>query len=163
MDEDHSEHAVPHRPGAVSSKFCPKQFTHPRDAQEVKPPKPARKRNVIVVNDIEIELDDDDDEEDNEPPAPVAPSSSGADSGLYRQLPLLSLGAARNPGCTKNLKPPETKTSTETKAPCSATSGHLSRPVDVGDSGFALHAPLRFKRRAPSIDNSSNFTYTGQS
>lgn len=160
MDEDHSEHAVSHRPGTVSSKFCPKQFTHPRDVQEVKPPKPARKRNVIVVNDIEIELDDDDDddEEDNEPPA-----ASGADSGPYRQSPFVPLGAARNPGCTKNLKPPETKTSTETKAPCSATSGHLSRPVDVGDSGFALHAPLRFKRRAPSIDNSSNFTYTGQS
>ena len=146
MDEDHSEHAVSHRPGTVSSKFCPKQFTHPRDVQEVKPPKPARKRNVIVVNDIEIELDDD--EEDSEPPAPAAPSSSDA---------------ARNPGCTKNLKPPETETSTETKAFCSAPSGYLSRPANIGDSGFALHAPLRFKRRAPSIDNSSDFTYTGQS
>lgn len=163
MDEDHSEHAVSHRPGTVSSKFCPKQFTHPHDAQEVNkpvmPPKPARKRNVIVVNDIEIELDDD--EDDNEPPAPIAPSSSSADS-LYMQLPLLSLDAARNPDCAKNLKPPETQTSTETKAPF-VTSGRFSRPADVGDSGFALHAPLRFKRRAPSIDSSSDFTYTGQS
>lgn len=161
MDEDNSEHAISHHSGA---KFCPKQLTHPRDdAREVKPakpPKPARKRNVIVVNDIEIELDDD--EEDNEPPpapAPAVPCSSDLDL----QLPKLSLDAARNPDCTKNLKPPETETSTETKAHRFTTSGHLSRSTDVGHSGFALHTPLRFKRRSPTIDISSNFTYTGQS
>lgn len=162
MDDDHSEHVVSHRPGLESSKFQPQKSIHSCDhARPVKPaepPKPARKRNVIVVNDVEIELDDD--EEDNEQAPALAPATP---DDLDLQLPKLSLYTTRNPSCSKNLKPPETGTSVETKAPCSTTSDHLMQPTNNEDGGFGLHMPLRFKRRLPSIDNSPDFTYTGRS
>ncbi len=162
MDDDHSEHVVSHRPSIESSNFQPEKLTHScDDARPVKPaepPKPARKRNVIVVNDVEIELDDD--EDDEEPASALAPATP---DDLDSQLPKLTLYATRNPSCIKNLKPPETGTSAETKTPCSTTSDHLIQPANNEVGTFGLHMPLRFKRRLPSIDNSSDFIYTGRS
>ncbi|KAK2465488.1 hypothetical protein APHAL10511_002380 [Amanita phalloides] len=164
MDEA-PDHSVDHRHCAESKILAsPRQSTRAHNAaQEVKPPEPpkrARKRNVIVVNDVEIELDDEDNTQPTPDPTLAVPPPSDVADNMGSQLHNLSLNGAEHPNCAKNLKPPETEISTETK---SASFDNCTQAIG-GEShgGFGLHTPLRFKRRNSSIDN-SNFTYTGRS
>ncbi|KAF8622500.1 hypothetical protein AX15_006947 [Amanita polypyramis BW_CC] len=156
-----SGHPVSHPHCNDPSTFHPPKqpsSTSHRSDKPVDPLKRPRKRNVIVVNDIEIELDDD--ESDDESSATGTSPSPVTNSNLDHRLRLLSLEGTRHPNCPENLKPPETKLSYEIKVSSSPSPDNCTRVVG-GD--FGLHAPLRFKRRAPTDTSDSNFYYTGRS
>ncbi|KAF8625517.1 hypothetical protein AX17_006829 [Amanita inopinata Kibby_2008] len=103
-------------------------------------PKPARKRNVIVVNDMEIELDDDD--QDDEPTPDKPPPSSSISGDLDLQMRAMSINDFKGPNAGESVRPPEGKHQNDSD-PAPPSSFASAQPTD----GFgSLHTPLRFKR-----------------
>ncbi|KIJ97665.1 hypothetical protein K443DRAFT_133768 [Laccaria amethystina LaAM-08-1] len=148
------------------------------------PPKPRKKRNFIVVNDIEIELDDDDDEEEEEKkeeeeepklsmtPLPSSSSSSSSAAVVVAPVPEKPTTNHPPPSPSSGLppsptKPPLTTTTVSGSSPVSLPrppptanpkikAASASPPASPNLTGTgALHAPMCFKRRDPSSASSS--------
>ncbi|EAU89972.1 hypothetical protein CC1G_05888 [Coprinopsis cinerea okayama7 len=117
-------------------------FGRPPLTRFVPPPPPApapkpttsRKRNVIYVNGMEMELDDSDDDEPSTPPAVIAPTP--------RSPPRTSPVSICRPTPSSPTLKWQSSTSTASPTESSPFSG--------------LHAPVRFKRQAPSTKGDSS-------
>ena len=134
---------------------------------------PRKKRNFIVVNDIEIELDDDEEEEEKEEPkSPMTPLPSSSSSAIDIVAP-----ASEKPTTTHPPEPsfppppsalPPSPSSVPTKPPLTTLSlprlplsppptlkiKATSPPPNLTGTA-ALHAPICFKRANPPSASSS--------
>ncbi|KAH6887215.1 hypothetical protein BKA70DRAFT_97069 [Coprinopsis sp. MPI-PUGE-AT-0042] len=104
-------------------------------------PKPAaKKKNVMYINGIEIDLDDDDDDDSSTPQPPTSPQMSMLPTSSPPKVPSSSTSS---PSRRSSLSSPPSSPTLRWQTPAQMT----NEPAMA-----ALHAPMRFKRQAPKPD-----------
>ncbi|KAG6918178.1 hypothetical protein DXG01_016163 [Tephrocybe rancida] len=124
-------HAFPDRSKNRPPSISP-QRSDTSSSNECNPPR--RRRNVMILNGIEIDLDDDDDDDDGSVSESSTPSISNPHP-IAPLLPPISPPSARTP---TRLSPDLDRTPTSPKLSCS--------PSSPGRCSMALHSPIRFQR-----------------